>query len=146
VRARTATSLLAGAAALVALTCTGAGTPEETLVTFNGHMASRDFRGAAAVVYCTEWEGLPAEEVTAARRAYASVLAREFDDGGLDYGRAEITDRAAEAPNEVRLAVAYRLHTRPSGPPQIKEVTVKKIEARWYIVPEAPAASDTREG
>ncbi|UCH77859.1 MAG: hypothetical protein JSU81_09050 [Candidatus Coatesbacteria bacterium] len=143
-RMRTATPLLFAAAA--ALGCAGAGTPEETLETFHGHMASRDFRGAAAVVYCTEWEGLPAAEVAAARRAYASVLAAEFDAGGLDYGRAEITDRARAGPNEVRLAVAYRLRARPSGPPQIEEVTVRKIEARWYVVAETAASSDPLEG
>lgn len=142
-RTRTAIPLLLGA--LAALGCAGTGTPEETLETFHGHMASRDFPSAAAVVYCPEWEGRPAAEVAEARRAYASVLAREFDAGGLDYGRAEITDRAAAPPGEVRFAVAYRLRARPSGPPQMREVAVKKIEARWYVVPEAAAAPGARE-
>jgi|GEM_PF-2007204 hypothetical protein len=123
-------------AALLAISCGGGGgTPEETVETFNGHMAAKDFEGATALVYCRDWPGAPGAELEAKRAAYADVLAKRYDGDDLDYGRAEITERTRRSRDEVEFAVAYRRRAGPSGPPAVLKLTVKEVEGRWYYVP-----------
>jgi hypothetical protein len=137
-------------AALVATSCGGGGgTPEETIETFNGHMAAKDFERAAALVHCREWLAGPGAELAAKRAAYAELLAKSYDGDDLDYGRAEIMERTRRSGGEVEFAVAYRLRARPSGPPVVLKLTVKEIEGRWYYVPglvaDRPSASGRDE-
>ncbi len=123
-------------AALVATTCGGGGgTPEETVETFNGHMAAKDFERAASLVYRRDWPGAPGAELAAKRAAYAEVLAERYDGDDLDYGRAEITERTRGSGGEVEFVVAYRRRARPSGLPVVLKLTLKEVEGRWYYVP-----------
>lgn len=123
-------------AALLAVSCGGGGgTPEETLETFNGHMAAKDFERAAGLVYCRDWLGASGAELAAERAAYADVLAERYDGDDLDYGRAEITERTRRSRGEVEFAVAYRRRARPSGLPVVLKLTVKEVEGRLYYVP-----------
>lgn len=135
--ARKAIAVAAFTAAWAATTCCGGGggTPEETVETFNGHMAAKDFESAAAVVYCSEWPEAPAAEVDARRAEYGESLADEYDGDDLDYGRAEIKDRERVSADEVEFVVLYPLHSRPTGPRAAREITVRKIGGRWYLEP-----------
>jgi hypothetical protein len=124
-------------AAWAATTCCGGGggTPEETVETFNGHMAVKDFERAAAVVYCSDWPAAPAAEVDARRAEYAEVLAEQYDGDDLDYGRAEIEDRERISADEVEFAVLYPGRSQPAGPRATRKITVRKIGGRWYYEP-----------
>jgi hypothetical protein len=128
--------IAAAAAALGAASgCTGAGTPEETLEAFHGHMAAKDFARAADLVSYPGAE----REVTAAR------LAEAYDADDLDYGRAEIRDRRRLGPEEVEFAVSYPRRSRPSTPPVTRWVPVKRMRGRWFVMPEATEPTETPE-
>ncbi|HUV87778.1 MAG TPA: hypothetical protein VMX79_11785 [bacterium] len=135
--ARKAIAVAAFTAAWAATTCCGGGggTPEETVETFNGNMAAKDFERAASMVYCSEWSDLPAAEVESRRAEYAEVLAGRYDGDDLDYGRAEIGERERLSADEVEFIVLYPLHSRPTGPRAAREITVRKIGGRWYLEP-----------
>jgi hypothetical protein len=113
----------------------GGGTPEEAVETFNGHMAAKDFVRAAAVIYRAEWAELPPAEVERSRAEYATTLAGRYDDGDLDYGRAQIEDRARLSTDEVEFTVSYPLRSRPTGPRARRKMIVRKIAGRWYYQP-----------
>ena len=134
-RKKTATAIII--AAWAATTCCGGGggTPEETVETFNGNMAAKDFERAASMVYCGEWADLPAAEVEGRRAEYAESLAGRYDGEDLDYGRAEIGERERVSADEVELVVLYPLRSRPTGPPARRKVTTRKIGGRWYCEP-----------
>ncbi len=120
---------------LAATGCGGGGSPEEAVETFNGHMAAKDFERAAAVVYLREWAGLPAADVGARRAAYAGYLAKQYDDEGLDYGRAEITGREKAGPDAVEFVVIYPLRSRPAAARVTRAMAVTRIDGLWYYVP-----------
>ncbi len=129
---RAATLALAAAWAATVCCGGGGGTAEETVETFHGHMAAKDFERAAAVVHRAEWS--PAE-VDARRADYAELLAEEYDAGDLDYGRAEIKERERVSADEVAFVVLYPRRSRPAGPRASREITVRKIAGRWYYEP-----------
>jgi hypothetical protein len=132
--ARAATAFVI--AAWAAAACGGGGgTPEEAVETFNGHMAAKDFVGAATVVYRAEWAEEPPTEVERLRAEYAASLAGRYDEGDLDYGRAEIKDRARLSADEVEFTVSYPFRSRPAGPRASRKMTVRKIAGRWYYQP-----------
>lgn len=134
-REKTATAIIIAAWAATACCGGGGGTPEETVETFNGHMAAKDFERAAGVVYCGEWAEAPAAEVEGRRAEYAESLANRYDGEGLDYGRAEIRDRERVSADEVEFVVLYPLRSRPAGPRASREISVRKIGGRWYLEP-----------
>jgi hypothetical protein len=113
----------------------GGGTPEEAVETFNGHMAVKDFGRAAAVVYRAEWAEEPPAELERLRAEYAAELANRYDEEDLDYGRAEIKERARLAADEVEFTVLYPLRSRPTGPRASRKMTARKIAGRWYYQP-----------
>ena len=114
-RATTATAIIV--AAWAAAGCGGGGTtPEETVETFNGNMAVKNFELAASMVYCSEWSDLPEAEIERRRAEYAEPLAKLYDDEGLDYGRGEIGERKRVSADEVEFVVTYPLRSRPTGP------------------------------
>jgi hypothetical protein len=113
----------------------GGGTPEEALETFNGHMAAKDFVGAATVVYRAEWAEAPPAEIERLRAEYAASLADRYDEGDLDYGRAQFEDRARLSADEVEFTVSYPLRSRPTGPRARRKMAVRKIAGRWYYQP-----------
>jgi hypothetical protein len=122
------------AASLAALCCAGGGSPEETLETFNGLMAAKDFEGAAAVVCVRDMEGAPAADLDARRAAYAGYLAEQYDDEDLDYGRAEIKERKKTGPDDVELTVVYPLRSKAAAPRAARTVAATRIGGRWYLV------------
>ena len=124
------------AAACTALCCAGSGAPEETLEAFHGHMAAKDFAGAAEFVSYAEAD--PAAE----RGVYAARLAATYDADGLDYGRAEIRDRRSRGPGEVEFTVSYPRRSRPSTPPVTRRLTVKRIRDAWYCIIEPTEATE----
>lgn len=138
---RNAFGAAAAAMTILAAGCTGGGgSPEEALETYNAHMASKDFDGAARVVYLEAWEHLPAGEVAASRKEYVARLAEAYDDGHLDYGRAEIKDRGKMAAEVVMLTVEYRRRDEPSAPPILWAMPFKCVGGAWYyFIPEPPA-------
>jgi ABC-type transporter MlaC component len=133
-RATTATAIIV--AAWAAAGCGGGGgTPEETVETFNGNMAVKNFELAASMVYCSEWSDLPEAEIERRRAEYAEPLAKLYDDEGLDYGRGEIGERKRVSADEVEFVVTYPLRSRPTGPPAACKVTVREVGGRWYCEP-----------
>jgi hypothetical protein len=134
-RKKAATAIII--AAWAATTCCGGGcgTPEETVETFNGNMAAKDFERAASVAYLGEWSDLPATEVEGRRVEFAESLASLYDGEGLDYGRAEIGERERVSSDEVEFVVTYPLRSRPTGPRATRKVTTRKIGGRWYCEP-----------
>jgi hypothetical protein len=135
-RTTTTTALIIAACVAAGAGCgAGGGTPEETVETFHGHMAVKDFERAAAVVYCSEWSDLPAAEVEGRRAEYAASLAGRYDGDDLDYGRAEIRERERISVDKVEFVVLYPLRSTPTGPRAAREITVRKIGGRWYCEP-----------
>jgi hypothetical protein len=136
-RARRAIIVAFAGALGAASGCTGAGTPEETLEAFHGHMAAKDFTVAAGLV-CYPEPGAGREE-TAAR------LAQAYDADDLDYGRAEIRERRRLGPEEVEFTVAYPARSRPSTPYAVRRVTLMKMRGGWYVVPETTEPTEPTE-
>lgn len=130
-----------GAAAALWATggCTGAGTPEETLEAFHGHMAAKDFSRAADLA------SFPAAGADAGREDIAARLAEAYDAEDLDYGRAEIRERKRLGPEEVEFAVAYPRRSRPSTPPATRRVTVKRMRGGWRCIVELEGSTETTE-
>lgn len=116
-----------------------AGTPEEALEAFNGHMAARDFASAAAYVYFECWDHTPGQ-TPAERRAQAlESLAWQYDHNDLDYNRAEVTGRGKPAEGFVTLAVAYRKRSAPAGGAATWSMTFKRCDDGWrYFIPVPP--------
>jgi hypothetical protein len=122
----------------------GAGTPEETLEAFHGHMAAKDFARAAALV------SFPDAGADIGREESAARLAETYAAADLDYGRAEIRERLRRGAEEVEFAVAYPRRSRPSTPPVTRRVSVKRMRGGWYCIiepegsTEIPERSDSR--
>jgi hypothetical protein len=126
--------MLAAAALGAALACAGAGSPEETLEAFHGHMAAKDFARAAELVSCRGAEAGP--EAPVAR------LAEVYERDDLDYGRAEMGERRPGGPGEVEFTVSYRRRSRPSTPPVTRRVAVEQRRGGWYVIVEPPAPQE----
>lgn len=132
-------AIIFAAALCAALGCTGAGTPEETLEAFHGHMAAKDFARAAAL---TSYPDAPAGS---ALKESVARLAETYDAEDLDYGRAEIRERRRLGPDEVEFTVTYPRRSRPSTPPTARRVTLKKMRGGWYVAPETMGPTEMPE-
>lgn len=135
---------VAVAALLAAAACgTGnlpAGTAEEALEAFNGHMAARDFESAADYVYFECWDHTPGQTSAERREQALETLAYQYDHNDLDYTRAEVVGRGKPAEGFVTLSVAYRKRSEPTAGPQTWSMTFKRVGGGWrYYVPVPPA-------
>lgn len=117
-----------------------AGTPEEALEAFNGHMAARDFETAAAYAYFECWDHTPGQTPAERREQARESLAWQYDHNDLDYNRAEVTGRSKPAEGFVALAVAYRKRSAPAGGAATWSMVFKRCDDGWrYFIPVPPS-------